>query len=168
MPQVELVKDAEYYFHLLNCKSTNVKSIQFVNDQCTKVYYTHGEEFVPTSDRTNVVIAAFTTAQAPLKLYSVLKHLQMRTLYLDTDLMIFTIRPGEWVLPLGDFLGKLTNKLNDKDDITTFVSGGKLCLSNKRMICKVCGFTLYYSGSQKLNFSTMCKQMWEQRINSEV
>ena len=51
MPQVELVKDAERYFRLLNCKSTNVKNIQFVNDQCIEVYYTQGDDFVSTSDR---------------------------------------------------------------------------------------------------------------------
>ena len=89
MPQVELVKDAERYFRLLNCKSTNLKNIQFVNDQCIEVYYTQGDDFVSTSDKTNVVIAAFTTAQARLKLYSVLERLQMRTLYFDTDSVIF-------------------------------------------------------------------------------
>ena len=85
MPEVELVKDAERYFRLLNCKSTNVKNIQFVNDQCIEVYYTQGDDFVSTS----VVIASFTTAQARLKLYSVLERLQMRTLYFDTDSVIF-------------------------------------------------------------------------------
>ena len=124
MPQVELVKDAERYFRLLNCKSTNVKNIQFVNGQCIEVYYTQRDDFVSTSDKTNVVIAAFTTAQAQIKLYSVLEHLQMRSLHLDTDSVIFTIQPGEWVLPLGDFLGKLTNKLDDEEDIMNFVSGG--------------------------------------------
>ena len=89
MPQVELVKDAEHYFCLLNCKSTNVKNIQFVNDQCIEVYYTQGDDFASTSGKTNVVIADFTTAQARLKLYSVLERLQMRTLYFDTDSVIF-------------------------------------------------------------------------------
>ena len=90
MPQVELVKDAERYSRLLNCKSTYVKNIQFVNDQCVEVYYTQGDEFVSMSDKTNVVIATFTTAQARFKLYSVLQRLQMKTLYFNTDSVIFT------------------------------------------------------------------------------
>ena len=159
MPQVELVKDAERYFRLLNCKSTNVKNIQLVNDQCIEVYYTQGDDFVSTSDKTNVVIAAFTTAQAWLKLYSVLERLQMRTLYFDTDSVIFTSRAGEWVPPLGDYLGELTNELDDEDYITTFVSGGPKNYAyqtkNGKTICKVRGFTLNYRGSQKLNFSSM-------------
>ena len=70
------------------------------------------------------MIAAFPTAQARLKLYSVLERFQMRTLSFDTDSVIFTSRPGEWVPPLGDYLGELTNEFDDEHHITTFVSGG--------------------------------------------
>jgi len=49
MPQVELEKDAERLFRLLSCQSTQVKNIQFVNDECIEVYYTQG--FVSTSDK---------------------------------------------------------------------------------------------------------------------
>ena len=38
--------------------------------------------------------------------------------------MIFTGQPGEWIPPLGDYLGELTNELDDGDYITTFASGG--------------------------------------------
>ena len=66
MPQVELVKDPEHYFHSLTCQSTQVKNLQFVNDERVAVYYTHGEGFISGSDKTDVVIAAFTTANARL------------------------------------------------------------------------------------------------------
>ena len=102
MPQVELVKDPVRYFKLLNCQSTHVKNVQFVNDECVEVYYARGDDFVSTSNKTSVVIAAFTTAHARLKLYSVLERLQTRVLYLDTDSVIFTSQPNEWMPPLGD------------------------------------------------------------------
>ena len=124
MPQVELVKAPERYFQLLTCQSTQVKNIQFVNDEFVEVYYTRGDDFIPTSDQTNVVIAAFTTAHARLKLYSVLERLQTRVLYLVTDSVIFTSQPIEWMPPLGDYLGELTSELDDDDHIATFVSGG--------------------------------------------
>ena len=73
MPQVELVKEPERYFQLLASQSTQVKHIQFVKDECVEVYYTRGDD----------VIAAFTTAHARLKLYSVLECLQTRVLYFD-------------------------------------------------------------------------------------
>ena len=163
MPQVELVKDPERYFRLLTCQSTKVKNIQFVNDECIEVYYTHGEGFVSGSAKTNVVIAAFTTAHARLKLYSVLECLQTRVLYFDTDSIIFTSEPDDWMPALGDYLGELTNELDDNDYITTFVSGGPKNYAyqtkNGKTTCKVRGFTLNFRGSQKLNFSTMCEHV---------
>ena len=72
MPQVELVKDPARHFQLLTCQSTQVKDIQFVNHECVEVYYTRGDRFIPTSDKTNLMIAAFNTVHARLKLYSVL------------------------------------------------------------------------------------------------
>lgn len=89
-----------------------------------KVYYTQGDGIVPMSDKTNVVIVAFATAYARLKLYTVLERLQGRVLYFDTDSVIFTSQPGEWMPPLGDYLGELTNELDDGDYISTFASGG--------------------------------------------
>ena len=77
-----------------------------------------------------------------------------------TDETIFTSRPGEVVPPLGDYLGELTNELDDEDHITIFVSGGPKNYAyqtkNGKTICKVRGFTLNY---RKLNFSTMCEQV---------
>ena len=145
MPRVELVKDPERYFRLLTCQSTQVKNIQFVNDECVEVYYTQGDGFVPMSDKTNVVIAAFTTAHARMKLYSVLERLQGRVLYFDTDSVIFTSQPDEWIPPLGDYLGELTNELDDGDYITTFAAGGPKNYTyqtkNGKTVCKVRGFT---------------------------
>ena len=165
MPQVELVKDPERYFRLLNCQSTQVKNIQFVNDECVEVYYTRGDEFVSTSDKTNVVIAAFTTAHARLELYSVLERLQTRVLYFDTDFVIFTSQPNGWMPPLVDYLGELTNESDDDDHITTFVSAGPKNYAyqtkNGKSVCKVRGFTLNQRASQKINFATMCDQVFK-------
>ena len=69
-----------------------------------------------------MVIAAFTTAYARLKLYDVLDMLQERVLYCDTDSVIFVSKPGDSEQPLGHYLGELTDELND-DHIPTFVSG---------------------------------------------
>ena len=102
MLQVEIVKDPERYFKLLTYQSTQVRNIQFVNDECVEVYYTRGEGFVPTSD--NVVFDTFTTAQARLKLYSVLEQLQQRVVYFDTVPVIFISQPDEWMPWLGDYL----------------------------------------------------------------
>jgi hypothetical protein len=45
-------------------------SIHFVSDEMVEMRYQYKEEFVEESGKTNVVIAAYTTDQARLKLYS--------------------------------------------------------------------------------------------------
>ena len=66
--------------------------------------------------------------------------------------------------PLSDYLGELTNELDDDDYITTFVSGGTRIMPIKpkieiKTVCNVRGFTLNYRGTQKRNFATMCAQV---------
>ena len=51
-----------------------------------RVDWVNRNDFVETCGRINVVIAAYTTAQARLKLYSYLQHLNTRSLYADTRL----------------------------------------------------------------------------------
>ena len=46
--------------------------INFVRDEMVEMRYQYKEEFVEESGRSNVVIAAYTTAQAILKWYSYL------------------------------------------------------------------------------------------------
>ena len=46
------------------------------------------------STRTNVVIAAYATAQARLQLCEYLDQLQHRAMYVDTDSVIFTTKSG--------------------------------------------------------------------------
>ena len=128
-----------------------------------EVYYNHGEGFISGSDKTNVVIAAFTTAHARLKFYSVLERLQTRALYFDTDSVMFKSEPTDWMSALGDYLGELTNELDDDDYITTFASGGPKNYAyqtrNDKTTLKVRRFTLNYRGLQKLNFATMCEHV---------
>ncbi len=78
-------------------------------------------EFVETNARTNVIIAAYTTCQARLKLYEDLEELGPRALYADTDSVIFTTKEGEKNLSLGDYLGDLTDEVPE-GVITQFVS----------------------------------------------
>ena len=87
--------------------------IYFVSDEMVGMIYQCKEEFVEESGRTNVIIAAYTTAQARLKLYSYLEHLGPRVLYVDTDSVGYTSRPGEWKPELGDYLGHLTDEVPD-------------------------------------------------------
>ncbi|WAR06963.1 hypothetical protein MAR_016921 [Mya arenaria] len=85
--------------------------------------WNYKEEFIETSEKTNVVIAAYTTAQSRLKLYSYLEKLGPRALYADTDSVVFSTQPGESVPTLGDYLGYLTDE-TPGNTIKVFVTGG--------------------------------------------
>ena len=123
MTKVELIKDPRKYFEYLTSDEINVLDARFVSDEMVELHYEYNENFVEPDAKTNVVIAAFTTDYARLKLYGVLDQLQERVLYYDTDSVIFVSKPGEPEPPLGPYLGQLTNELKD-GYITTFVSGG--------------------------------------------
>ena len=123
MTQVRLISDPAEYFDLLSSDKVNVTDANFINDEIIEVHYENTDEFIEAKGKTNVVIAAFTTAHARLKLYSVLDQLDRRVLYFDTDSIIYVSKEGEWEPPTGSYLGELTDEL-DGNHITTFVSGG--------------------------------------------
>ena len=84
MTQVEMVDDPVRYFDLLTDDSIEVQNARLVNDEMVEMHYVHSKDFIPANAKTNTVLAAFTTAHARLKLYSILEALNERVLYYDT------------------------------------------------------------------------------------
>ena len=158
MAKVELIKDPQVYFDYLSSDEINVLDVRFVSDEMVELRYEYNENFVEPNAKTNVVIAAFTTAYARLKLYGVLDQLQERVLYYDTDSVIFVSKPDELEPPLGPFLGQLTNELKE-GHITTFISGGpkNYCYktSTNKVETKIRGITLNCTAMQKVNFDVI-------------
>lgn len=140
-----------------------VKNVRFINNETVQLDWMYNDDFIPASTRTNVVIAAYTTAQARLKLYSYLEQLGERTIYCDTDSIVFTTCLGEWEPPLGDYLGDLTDEVPG-NAITSFVTGGpknyayQLEKPNKDGLlscCKIRGITLNFKNLIDINFDTI-------------
>ncbi|CAB4004759.1 Hypothetical predicted protein [Paramuricea clavata] len=158
MAKVELIKDPQVYFDYLSSDEINVLDVRFVSDEMVELRYEYNENFVEPNAKTNVVIAAFTTAYARLKLYGVLDQLQERVLYYDTDSVIFVSKPDEPEPPLGPYLGQLTNVLKE-GHITTFISGGpkNYCYktSTNKVETKIRGITLNCTAMQKVNFDVI-------------
>lgn len=168
LTQTTYISDPSEFFDMMTSDQQKVKNIRFVNEESVQLDWVYNDDFIEASPRTNVVIAAYTTAQARLKLYSYLKKLGNRTLYCDTDSVVFTSVPGQWEPPLGDYLGDLTDEVPDKkapnNEITHFVTGGpknyayNLLEPNKKgqsSICKVRGITLNFKTSVNINFDTV-------------
>ena len=74
---------------------------------------------------TNEVIDAYVTAGARIHLYWHLDRLQEKTLYCNTDSVIF-IQPKDrlQLVETGDNLSDMTSDLKPHEIITEFVSGG--------------------------------------------
>ena len=121
--------------------------------------------------KTNVVIAAFTTTHARLKLYGVLEKLNRRVLYFDTDSVIYVSKEGEWDPPTGSYLGELTDELGGAH-ITTFVSGGPKNYayetSTDKTVCKVRGITLNYRTQQHDNFDVMVRGESPEKVTVNI
>ena len=163
LPQVDYISDPTIYFDMLTSDQQEVMGVNFVNDEIVEMRWKHKEEFIESSGRTNVVLAAYTTAQARLKLYSYLENLGNRVLYADTDSVVFTVKDNEWEPPLGDYLGDLTDEVPD-NQITHFVTGGPKNYAYKldrpvdngvQTVCKVRGITLNYRNALIINFETV-------------
>ena len=157
--------DPAEYFKMLNDKRIKVCNVQLVNEEMIFMEYREKNEFVRPNNRINVVIAAYTTAHARLKLYSVLKCLGERVLYCDTDSIIFKSEKSpnvqQYIPPLGDFLGELTSELKPQTYICEFASTGPKSYAYRTrhvngkiadVVCKVKGVSLNHSISQKINF----------------
>ena len=94
LTKVAMIKDPKQLFDLLTNDKFEVSDILPINEEVLEVHYKEQDEFVEASGRTNVVIAAFTTAHARRKLYSVLEQLEKRVLYFDNDSIIYVSREG--------------------------------------------------------------------------
>lgn len=137
-----------------------------MNETVLYVNWKYNTEAQCSSPTTSVVVAAFVTAQARLKLFEYLHELDDRALYYDTDSVIYVSKSGVPDLPIGSMLGELTDELAGKGEgtyITRFISGGpkfyafefKRPDDSRGTVCKVKGIRLNYKNSQKINFDSI-------------
>ena len=157
--KTEMVYEPKRLFELLYSDKFEVCDARLINDDMMEVQFRDVEEFAEQNNKVNVVIAAFTTAYARLKLYDLLDLLQERVLYYDTDSVIYVHKADEADPPLGNYLGDLTNELDEDDYITSFISGGPKNYTYRtkkgKTETKIRGITLDYSASGKLNHDTI-------------
>ena len=152
--KTEMITEPQKYYDLLTSDEFEVSNARIVNDNMIEVQYRSVGDFEEPNSKVNVVVAAFTTAYARLKLYGLLDMLQERVLYYHTDSVIYVSKQGEPEPPLGNYLGDLTDEL-DRDYITTFMSGGPknyaYHTAGGKMETKVRGITLNHTTLQKIN-----------------
>ena len=158
MSKTDRVTQPKDLYAYLDSDQYVVKDVQLVNDETVEIQYMEKKGFVEENNKVNIVIAAFTTAYARLKLYDLLDLLQERVLYYDTDSVVYVHEPGKPDPPLGDHLGDLTDELKG-GYITTFMSGGPknygYVTNTGEAILKIRGISLTYDATLTLNIGTM-------------
>ena len=168
MLKTEYIKSPEYFFKLLSDDTINVHDAYLVSDEVIHVKYNKKTPFSQQSNSSNVIIAAYVTAQARLHLYETLKILQKRCLYFDTDSVIFTAKNNEYIPETGIFLGELTNEISTNEEpnsyITKFISCGpknygiEIYRPNTNKydyLIKVKGLSLNFETDSLINFNSM-------------
>jgi hypothetical protein len=168
--QQKLITEISDLYNLFLDDQFVVQDLNFLNENVCQAFYTKNDEMHSGSVDTNVVIAAFVTCYARLKLLNLLTKLGERVLYFDTDSVIYVSIPSLWEPEIGDYLGELTNELADDDFIEEGVFPGPknyaFVTNKKETVCKVKGFSLNYKASLKVNFESM-KEMIISEIENE-
>ena len=144
-----------------------VTNVRVYSDEVLEVVFTAADDECVENGKTNLFVAAFTTCHARLKLYSYLRAMQQRVLYFDTDSVIYSQESGQSELPIGDFLGDLTNEVDPGDHIVDFTSGGPknygYRTANGKVECKVRGFSLgSVRGHAQLNYDLLRRNVLEE------
>ncbi|KAF4517302.1 hypothetical protein B566_EDAN008636 [Ephemera danica] len=163
----EVIKDPQALYKLLSNPNLSVKTLKPIGQESIIANYEITTEMLTPDPTTNVAIAAFITAGARLELYKCLEILQERSLYVDTDSVIMTSRPGDERLQTGTGLGELTDELLEYGEdckIREFIGAGAKHYGFKvydrygelvKTVMKVRGITLNVKNSVIVNFDTM-------------
>ena len=177
MKKTKFVTNVGDLFNLMSDPSKEITDFHIMNEDIVEVEFKNAEDFEEISMGTNVVIAAFCTSWARLKLWEVMKRLGSRVLYHDTDSIIYSTSPSDtYYPPLGEYLGDLTDELACKEVgckvenceghwIEEFVSCGPknytYKLNTGEITCKVRGFSLNHRNSLIINFNSMKRALYD-------
>ena len=165
-PTTQVIYNATQLFDLVSNPFNDIRQVRIANDEALEVVHAELKDNQPDNGRINIFVAAFTTCWARIKLYSYLEHLKQQVLYFDTDSVIYSHKPGQADVPLGDYLGEMTNELDDGDFITDFNAAGPKNYGHRthqgKVCCKVRGFSLNVRGSRQLNYDVMRQNLLDE------
>ena len=157
------VKPDEFY----NCITNNendVREIYLITDEVVMVQYQKMTEFVQENPKRSIVVAAWTTAWARTLLYRECRKLDpTQILYTDTDSILYSQKPGQATLSLGDSLGELTSELKPGDHITEFVAVAPKAYAYHTLLgdgaCKFKGIRTNYTTQGVVNLESMLEMV---------
>lgn len=159
--QFRIINSPAEWQELLQNEQYIITDVYINSNNNIQVTFKENEQMHTGNNKTNVIIAAFVTCHARIKLYNELEKLGRRVLYFDTDSIIYIDRPGEYSPKLGNYLGEFTNEIPAKHGnyIKEFVSGGPKnygYITDKEWSdITVKGITFNHLASLKIDFNSM-------------
>ncbi|KAF4529260.1 hypothetical protein B566_EDAN017701 [Ephemera danica] len=157
-----IVSDAKSLFTIIATAGVVVVNLIPISDKKMIIFTKMTVESYKPNPKTNVAIAAYTTAQARLHLYSYLEKLQEKISYMDTDSILIKVKDGDTDIPeTGVFLEDLTDELEPYGPgsyIQEFVSGGP----------KNYTYSVYTPGKDTLSYCIKIKGMTINSSNDTV
>ena len=163
MTKTEYFSETTKFFDLVMNPNKIVKNVDICRENLLLVNLEDTESNVETLACSNVIVAAFVTAQAILKLYEPLEKLNERVLYFDTDSIIYHHKPHLWNPTIvNNRLGEWTDEVPSAR-IVKFVGMGPKNYgyefvdkdANRKSTRKVKGLTLDNNTSPVIHFDRM-------------
>lgn len=169
-----IVKDEMEFFKLVTDKTLIMKGFRIITDEVLLVNYDN--LYAKPLNTTNVVVAAFTTAAARIRLNRLLQKTVIntnqnndsRSCYFDTDSIIYVQKKNEpELLTVGPYLGDLTNELTGfgpnayiKEFVSTGPKSYAYVVTNTsdgidKHVVKVKGITLNVRNKEIINFDSL-------------
>ncbi|KAF0748042.1 Uncharacterized protein FWK35_00018443, partial [Aphis craccivora] len=153
--KTEIISKPDRLYQVLLDTKLEIENIVFLTDDLVEVSFKQINEYVGNEHNTNIYIAAFTTSNARLRLYTVLDKLGEKVVSYDIDSVFYIFDDVE--VKTGCMLGEWT------DELGPGVSTGPKSIAHtdneNRTTTKIKGFTLSYENVQKLNMDSMKKVM---------
>ena len=169
LKQTHLIDSVVKLQHVINDPKKNVTDFRILTEDVMQIESERNKLFADIDMRTNVIISAFTTAWARLKLWCVMYSLGSNVFYTDTDSLVFEYDETNAGPETGEFLGDLSDELSCKKVgcagcttghwIVEFVACGPknygYKLNTGDCQVKVRGFSLNYKASQIINYESL-------------
>ena len=173
LKKTHLIHSVDQLCNLMTQQDKTLVNFHILTEDIMQLETQENPHFADTHLNTNVIIAAFTTCYARLRLWKVLHFLGPRVFYTDTDSVLYQHHPDQPDPPEGHRLGDLVNEhscqsLNCSDSscaghfIQEFIGGGPkhygYLLNTGQEVCKLRGFSLNYHNSLRIHFRCNWRQ----------
>ena len=172
MTKTKYISEPSKFFDLVTNPNKIVKNVDICRENLLLVNWDDTEFNLEPHACSNVIVAAFVTAQARLRLCGILEKLNECVIYFvtDTDSIIYHHKPHLWNPTIvNNRLGKRTDEVPNAR-IVKFLGMGPKNYGyeyvdkdrTRRSTCKVKGLTLDYNTSQVIHFDRMLNWVKEE------